>query len=150
MSRWTVVVVAEPQELVAASDLFDREVTLESADAFLRSPGHLVLLAKARDGTAVGFVSGVEMRHPDKEPEMFAYELGVREDARRRGVAQSLLVALAGIAADRGHRGLWTATEHDNEPALATYRSLGAAVDAGAVLLEWNDLAAVRRSRRRD
>jgi aminoglycoside 3-N-acetyltransferase I len=130
----------DPQQLVAASDLFDREVTRESAEAFLRTPGHLVLLATTADGEAVGFVSGVEMRHPDKDPEMFAYELGVREDWRRRGVARSLLSALAGIAAERGHRGLWTATEDDNEAAMATYRSLGASVDTSAVLLEWDDL----------
>ena len=144
MTRWSVEPARQPAALVAASHLFDADVTEESAAAFLAAPGHVVLLATTPAGEAVGFVSGVEMRHPDKEPEMFAYELGVREDWRRRGVAQSLLGALAALAAEHGCRGLWTATEHDNEAALATYRSLGATVDDGAVLLEWADLTGVR------
>jgi ribosomal protein S18 acetylase RimI-like enzyme len=57
--------------------------------------GHLMLLAREGDGTAVGFVSEVATRHPDKEPEMFNYELGVDEPYRRRGIAAALLCALA-------------------------------------------------------
>ena len=61
----------------------------------------------------VGMISGVETTHPDKGTEMFLYELGVDEDARRRGVATALVNALADAGAGprvlrdvgrRGHR----------------------------------------------
>jgi hypothetical protein len=35
---------------------------------------------------------------------------------------------------------MWTGTEADNEAALATYRSLGATVDARSVFITWDDL----------
>jgi hypothetical protein len=35
---------------------------------------------------------------------------------------------------------MWTLTSADNTAALATYRSLGASVDDGSVMLEWSDV----------
>jgi len=139
VNEWTIARVEDPAELVRATYLFDRVVTTDGAEAFLSAPGHVLLLATV-DGRAIGFVSGVEMRHPDKGPEMFAYELGVDDSWRRRGVATGLLSALLDLATERGCRGMWTLTSADNAAALATYRSLGASVDAGSVMLEWSDL----------
>jgi hypothetical protein len=68
---WRIGPAADPAELVAASGLFDYPVTRYGAREFLAMQGHLMLLARAGDGTAVGFVSGVATRHPDKEPKMF-------------------------------------------------------------------------------
>jgi ribosomal protein S18 acetylase RimI-like enzyme len=131
MDAPAVVQVAEEDAtaLVAASHLFDSPVSAEGAAAFLRRPGHIALLALDDAGTPVGFVTGVETCHPDKGVEMFAYELGVDESARRRGVARALLDRLAEIARARGCYALWTATEGDNVAALATYRSIGAELD---------------------
>jgi ribosomal protein S18 acetylase RimI-like enzyme len=130
---WTVVEADDPQALVAASHLFDGPVPADGAAAFLAKPGHLALLALDADGTAVGFVTGVETCHPDKGTEMFVYELGVDEAARRRGVARALLDRLAAIARERGCYALWTGTEDDNVAALATYRSWGAELDDSTV-----------------
>ncbi|SKC52242.1 GNAT family N-acetyltransferase [Krasilnikoviella flava] len=142
MAGWTVVRVTDPAELVAASHLFDGPVSPEGAADTLRRPGHVVLLARAADGRDVGFVSGVEMRHPDKDPEMFLYELGVDAAWRRRGVASALLAALRDVALARGCRGMWTGTEADNAAALATYRAAGAEIDDGSVFVVWDDLDA--------
>ncbi|MFB7799319.1 GNAT family N-acetyltransferase [Isoptericola sp. NPDC056134] len=141
MAGWTVVQVTDPAELVAASYLFDRPVSPEGAADTLRRPGHVVLLARAADGSDVGFVSGVEMRHPDKDAELFLYELGVDAAWRRQGVATALLAALRDVALARGCRGMWTGTEADNAAALATYRAAGADVDDGSVFVVWDDLA---------
>jgi ribosomal protein S18 acetylase RimI-like enzyme len=140
VSEWTISAVDDPAVLVRASHLFDHPVSPEGAEDFLRRPGHVLLMATSRDGEGIGFVSGVEMRHPDKDPEMFIYELGVDEVWRRRGVAKALLSALRDEAVQRGCRSMWTGTEADNEAALATYRSLGAAVDHGSVFITWDDV----------
>jgi ribosomal protein S18 acetylase RimI-like enzyme len=121
---------------LAASDLFDASPSPPWTARFLSSQGHH-LLAAIEDGEAVGFVTGVEMTHPDKGTEMFLYELGVREDHRRMGVGGALVRSLAELATARGCYGMWVATEHDNAAALATYRSAGAEPPEPAVTLAW-------------
>ena len=139
--EWSIGPATEPAELVAASGLFDYPVTARGAREFLAMPGHLLLLATTGSGQAVGFVSGVLMRHPDKEPEMFLYELGVDDAYRRRGIAAALIRALARQALELGCAGMWTGTERGNAAALAVYTSLGATVDTESVFIEWDDLA---------
>ena len=79
--------------VAAASDLFDADAKPEWAARFLADPDHHLCLA-FEDGVAVGFVTGVEMTHPDKGTEMFLYELGVDEQYRRRGIGRALVAAL--------------------------------------------------------
>jgi ribosomal protein S18 acetylase RimI-like enzyme len=76
----------------------------------------------AYDGeTVAGFVSGVEMTHPDKGTEMFLYELGVEAPFRRRGYDTALVRALAELARARQCYGMWVLTDEDNAAVLATY-----------------------------
>lgn len=110
--------------VLAAADLFDGPPSAEGAAAFLDAPGHHLLVAEV-DGAPAGFVTGIEMRHPDKGPELFVYELGVDEAYQRRGVASALLDAIGDLALRLGATGCWTATEPDNAAALATYARLG-------------------------
>lgn len=126
--------------LLAASPLFDRPVVPALARDLLARPGHHLLLAEDPDGTAVGFISGVEMCHPDKGLEMFIYELAVAGNRRRRGVASRLIAALADIARERGCYGMWTGTEHNNEAALAAYRSTGAVIEPGTTIVVYTFL----------
>jgi len=121
--------------VLSAADLFDDEPTERWTAAFLAREGHHLLLAFDGD-RAVGFVSGVETIHPDKGIELFVYELGVDEDHRRRGIALALLERLEAIAAERGCRGMWVATEPDNVAALATYRSAAYDAPEPCVVLE--------------
>jgi ribosomal protein S18 acetylase RimI-like enzyme len=116
-----------------ASALFDGPPRPEWTEAFLTEPGHHLLLAVDGD-RPVGFVTGVELVHPDKGRELFVYELGTLEAHRRRGVAAALLRALAEIAVDRDCYGLWVSTEPDNEAALATYRAAGFTAEPAVVL----------------
>lgn len=146
MAAWTIELVVEPSVLVANSHLFDHPVTLAGAADFLDRPGHLILLARQPGGAGIGFVSGVDMRHPDKPPEMFVYELGVDEGWRRRGVASALLVALRDEAVRRGCRGMWTGADADNGAALATYEAMGAEIDRESVFITWDDVTAVQRA----
>ncbi|MGI9603173.1 MAG: GNAT family N-acetyltransferase [Acidimicrobiales bacterium] len=107
--------------LLDATHLFDEPVQAHWARDFLDRPGHHLLVAYV-DDDPVGFVSGVEIAHPDKAMELLVYELGVDSDHRRRGIATALLRALDGQV---DARGTWVVTEPDNQPARATYRSIG-------------------------
>ena len=109
----------------AAAGLFDGPPREDATRRFLSEPGHHLLFA-FEDGRAVGFVSGVETTHPDKGTEVFLYELAVDEPFRRRGIGSALVRALADLARERDCYGMWVAVDHDNEAALATYRSTGA------------------------
>ncbi|WP_221585013.1 N-acetyltransferase [Microbacterium sp. G2-8] len=141
-TEWSIHRADEPSRLVANSHLFDRPVTQEGAASFLSRPGHVLLLALSADGRGIGFVSGVEMQHPDKSPEMFVYELGVDDGWRRRGIATALLTALGAEARRRGCAGMWTGTEKDNVAALATYERIGAVIDEASVFITWEELPA--------
>jgi ribosomal protein S18 acetylase RimI-like enzyme len=127
---------ADIDVVVSASPMFDNEARREWAALFLTREGHHMLIASV-DGTDVGFVSGVEMTHPDKGTEMFLYELFVDEAHRRRGVARALVDALRRLAVDHGCYGMWVGTEPDNVAAIATYRSAGAAPVEPFVSLTW-------------
>jgi aminoglycoside 3-N-acetyltransferase I len=121
----------------AGADLFDDPPTSEATTGFLNSEGHHLLVA-LDDDRPVGFVSGVEMTHPDKGTEMFLYELSVGEEHRRQGIGTALCRALETLARERGCHGMWVATEPDNEPAIATYLAAGAPPSEPGVFFTWN------------
>jgi [ribosomal protein S18]-alanine N-acetyltransferase len=122
--------------LAAASDLFDHPVDPLWTQRFLTEPGHHLCLATV-DGVPAGFVSGVELTHPDKGTEMFLYELGVDQRFRGRGIGRALVAGLAQLARDRGCYGMWVLTDADNPAALRTYTSAGAVSRGGSVMLDW-------------
>ena len=86
----------------------------------------------------MGFVSGVETTHPDKGTEMFLYELGVDESARRLGVGRALVEALVALAEERGCYGMWVLTDADNLAAGTTYERAGASGSSSHLMLEWS------------
>jgi len=133
--------------VLAARALFDHEPDIDATRRFLAEPTHHLLVAYDPAGSPVGFVSGVEMTHPDKGTEMFLYELGVDEPARRRGIGRSLVEALAALAEERGCYDMWTATDTDNVAARATYARAGAQTNPPQLMLEWDfGGAALQRS----
>lgn len=115
---------------------FDGPVKRAAATRFLDSENHHILVAY--DGEAVaGFVSGVEMTHPDKGTEMFLYELGVDEGFRARGYGTALVKALADLARERQCYAMWVLADDGNGAALATYRAAGGARESAPVMLGW-------------
>ncbi|MGH7642432.1 MAG: GNAT family N-acetyltransferase [Candidatus Dormibacteria bacterium] len=124
--------------VTAAGYLFDGELQLEATTRFLDEPGHHLLIAYV-DGIPVGYVSGVEMTHPDKGTEMFLYELAVADAHRRQGIAVALVNRLAELARQLNCYGMWVATEPENLAAIATYRRAGAVADPPiTVVLAWD------------
>ncbi len=124
------------ERVLAVPHLFDEAPTAEWTDRFLTTDGHHLLLAVV-EGVDAGFVSGVEMTHPDKGTEMFLYELGVDEAVRGRGIGTALVTALRELADDRGCYGMWVLTDVENEPAVATYRGAGGGEPDPQVLIDW-------------
>jgi ribosomal protein S18 acetylase RimI-like enzyme len=123
-------------DVLAAATLFDRPPTPGWTARFLTSPGHHLCLGYVDDAPA-GFVTGVEMCHPDKGTEMFLYELGVDEAFRGRGIGRALVAALAQRARERGCNGMWVLTDLDNEAAQRTYLSAGASDRGPQLMLDW-------------
>jgi GNAT superfamily N-acetyltransferase len=124
---------------------FDGPVRNEAATRFLQTEGHHIFVAYD-GGRVAGFVTGIEMTHPDKGTEMFLYELSVHEGFRRRGYGTALVEALAVIARERGCYGMWVLTDDDNEAALATYGAAGATRESTPVMLSWQ-FSVVTRAR---
>jgi aminoglycoside 3-N-acetyltransferase I len=130
--------VVDADTLGRGAGLFDDPPQPEFVTRFLGSPGHHLLFAFDEAGRPVGFISGVELTHPDKGTEMFVNELGVDEAARNRGVGTSLVEALGVIARDAGCYGMWVISELDNAAAYATYRRAGASAEVPGVVFSWD------------
>lgn len=133
--RW--MTSGDAATIEAASYLFDDDVQREWAERFLRQGNHHLCIAYVDDEPA-GFVSGVEITHPDKGTEMLLYELGVDEDFRRRGIGRSLAIALRDFAHARGCTGMWVPVDSDNDPAMAMYRSAAPDEDAETHVVWWD------------
>ncbi len=123
--------------VAAAGSLFDQAPRPAATARFLASPGHHLLFAE-EDGEPAGFVSGIEMTHPDKGTEMFLYELGVAEPHRGRGIGSALVAALRDLAIEVGCNGMWVLTDAANPAALATYRAAGATEREPTEMLSWD------------
>jgi ribosomal protein S18 acetylase RimI-like enzyme len=132
--RW--IGPADADAVADAGSLFDHRPRPSWTQRFLEQPGHHLAIAYV-EGEPAGFVSGVEVTHPDKGTEMFVYELGVDERFRGRGAGKALVQALAERARDRGCYGMWVLTDADNTAALNTYHSAGATGHEPQVMLEW-------------
>jgi ribosomal protein S18 acetylase RimI-like enzyme len=130
--------IEEASAVERGAELFDGPPIASATADFLRNPGHHLLFAYDAADRPVGMISGVETTHPDKGTEMFLYELGVVEGARRQGIATALVRALAALARDRGCYGMWVAVDDDNVAALAMYRGTSPTEDAPTVTLSWD------------
>jgi ribosomal protein S18 acetylase RimI-like enzyme len=122
--------------VAAASHLFDGPARADATARFLAEDGHHLLVAY-EDEQPVGFVTGVEVTHPDKGTEMFLYELAVDEPFRRQGIGRALVEGLAARARAAGCYGMWVLTDEDNEAARATYEGIGGVPETRQVVEVW-------------
>lgn len=136
IAEFTIEVISDTDAVLAAGHLFDHPPTSALAARFLSNPGHHLLLASV-DGIPVGFVTGIEINHPDKRTEMLLYELAVDIEWRRRGIGTGLVSALCALARESGHRGMWVPIDAGDAAAAAVYRAAGASVSEAAEILEW-------------
>jgi GNAT superfamily N-acetyltransferase len=119
-----------------AAHLFDGPPLEEAVERFLADDRHHLFLAY-EDGHPVGFVSGVELTHPDKGTEMLLYELSVDDAHRRKGIGHALVRVLGALALERGCYGMFVLTDDGNDPALATYAADGSVREDRLVMFTW-------------
>ncbi|HEX5937134.1 MAG TPA: GNAT family N-acetyltransferase [Actinomycetota bacterium] len=132
-----VEIVTSGTAAAAAAHLFDDPVDEAAAGTFLADEHHHLLIAYIDDAPA-GFVTGVELLHPDKpKPEMFLYELGVDEPYRGRGIATALLRRLVDLCQGRGCGSMFALTDEDNAAARATYTKAGGESQPAGVMFTW-------------
>lgn len=133
-----IEIVSSREAAADAAHLFDDPIADRSLDAFLADGRHHLLIAYVDDRPA-GFVTGVELFHPDKpKPEMFLYELGVDEAYRGRGIATLLLQRLVQLCDERGCGTMFVLTDEDNAAARATYAKAGGEPEPAGIMFIWN------------
>jgi GNAT superfamily N-acetyltransferase len=133
-----VAVISSPDAVAAAGALFDDPVDLRATRAFLADESHHLLIAYISD-RPVGFVTAVELRHPDKpQPEMFLYELGVDPEYQRRGVATALMGKLVALCHQLGCGEMFVLTDEGNDAAHATYAKAGGKPQPAGVMFHWD------------
>jgi ribosomal protein S18 acetylase RimI-like enzyme len=137
---WRVVIqdlsTGHEDAIIDISHLFDGDAKLSAVRRFLTEQGHHLLVAYEDDEPA-GFVTGIEMTHPDKGTEMFLYELAVGERFRRRGIGTALVGALGEKARGAGCYGMWVLTDTDNAAANQTYMSAGGGDPKDQTMWTW-------------
>jgi ribosomal protein S18 acetylase RimI-like enzyme len=111
-------------EVVRFEEAFDYEVFRDETRRFLNDQRHVLLLGYVHDRPA-GFVSAVEVFHPDKRSELFLNEIAVIDGARRRGMARALIEELKRVGRERGCASIWVLTDEENVAAVALYKSTG-------------------------
>jgi aminoglycoside 3-N-acetyltransferase I len=133
--------VEQTDTVMLGAELFDEPPTPARAEHFLRQPGHHLLFAwddQHPHDRPIGFVSGVEILHPDKDPELYLNELGVADAAQRQGVGTALVRALADLARAHGCVAMWEVSDADNQAATATYRRSGADEGSPTNVFTWS------------
>ncbi|MEL7345404.1 MAG: GNAT family N-acetyltransferase [Pseudomonadota bacterium] len=121
-----------------AEDVFDNPVDMKLAKAYLAAP-HMALWVALEGDLVVGMASAMIYWHPDKPREGWVNEVGVAPSHQRQGIATRLMGAVLDWAKAEGLVSLWLATETDNGPARALYRSLDGREDAEVVYFGWLD-----------
>jgi aminoglycoside 3-N-acetyltransferase I len=89
-----------------------------------------VALAAIQGDEVIGGLMAYELQKFEQErSEYYIYDLAVRGDCRRRGVATALIESLKPIAAAGGGYVIFVQADHGDDPAVALYTKLGVRED---------------------
>ena len=85
-----------------------------------------VALAAVEDNTVIGGLAAYELVKFEMErSEFYIYDLAVREDRRREGIATALIDELKSIAVAAGAWVIFVQADYGDDPAIALYSKLG-------------------------
>jgi aminoglycoside 3-N-acetyltransferase I len=103
------------------------------SDAYLEgvlAKEHVIVLVASTDDEVLGGVVAYELDKLERaRRELYIYDLAVRAEYRRRGVATALIERLREIAALRGAWVLYVQADYGDDPAVALYQKLGVRED---------------------
>ena len=93
----------------------------------LGSDGFIVLVAEQAGRVLGGLAAYVLPKFEQARNEIYIYDLAVRAEHRRQGIATALIVRLKGLAAERGAWVMFVQadTDPDDQAAIALYEKLG-------------------------
>ena len=95
-------------------------------ERLLCDPRFVAIAACERAGV-IGGLAGYELvKFEQERSEFYIYDLAVREDRRRRGVATALISEIRRIAAAAGAETVFVQADYGDDPAIALYSKLGA------------------------
>jgi aminoglycoside 3-N-acetyltransferase I len=85
-----------------------------------------IALVALANGELAGALAGYELvKFEAERSEIYIYDLAVREEHRRRGVATALIEAMKPIARSKGAWAIFVQADPPDAPAVALYRKLG-------------------------
>ena len=89
-----------------------------------------IALVALHDETVVGGLAAYELKKFEQErSEIYIYDLAVREERRRQGIATALIAELKAIARRRGAYVIYVQADYIDPPAIALYTKLGTRED---------------------
>ncbi len=113
-------------------DVFEDPESYHSAppgDAYLHSllaRDEFIALAAWCEGAMVGALAGYELiKFEQRRSEIYIYDLAVRDEFWRQGIATGLIDALKGIARAKGGSVIFVQADPVDLPAVALYEKLG-------------------------
>ena len=103
------------------------------SDAYLRTllgKDHFIALVALDGDAVVGGLAAYELEKFERaRSEIYIYDLAVREDHRRKGIATGLIRLLQQIAKQRGAYVIFVQADPGDDPAIRLYQSLGTQED---------------------
>ena len=133
------IVLVGPEDdaaVLAAERLFDGPARTDQIRRFLQEPGHHLLLAY-EGGEPVGFASGIEVVHPDKQPEMMLYEIAVDDARHRTGIGRALVGRIHELAREKGCVSVFVFADADDDRAQRFYEALAPRRRDESVMYTW-------------
>lgn len=118
------------------ADVFEEPETYQGAipsDAYLESllaDDNFIPLVAIVEGKVVGGLAAYVLKKFEQErSEIYIYDLGVREEYRRRKIATRLINELREIAREMGAYVIFVQADYGDDPPIKLYESLGVRED---------------------
>ncbi|MBY5828407.1 GNAT family N-acetyltransferase [Rhizobium ruizarguesonis] len=111
-----------------AEEVFDQEINAQRLATYLKSSGHLMIIAVC-EKQVIGQIAAYVHSHPDRASDVYIDNLGVAPPFQRRGVARRLLDEVLAWGKTLDCDQAWIVTDTENNAARALYEGRGAAAE---------------------
>ncbi|WSH31336.1 GNAT family N-acetyltransferase (plasmid) [Rhizobium beringeri] len=103
-----------------AEEVFDQEINAQRLATYLKSSGHLMIIAVC-EKQVIGQIAAYVHSHPDRASDVYIDNLGVAPPFQRRGVARRLLDEVLAWGKTLDCDQAWIVTDTENNAARALY-----------------------------